>query len=190
MIGARGGEQSALRFRSGLVARLLLGVSLAACETVIDPPPMGPYQLPAAEDVTLEDLSDQGHAGDFVVSFATPFDQTDVAEYRVFLVPSATAYRFDLEAAREVTAGRYATSSPGATEHVVPLMEGALTADGEAVGLGVTYTAFVMTVALESAQLAIDALSVGSDPLELSGGAPGTIGTLRSSARSSPVTGG
>ncbi len=99
----------------------------------------------SASSLFLDDATNQGNAGDFVLTFTTSADPT-VAEYRVFIVPTESASAFGLSTATNAPAGRYAVEATGGGIHTVGAPAALTTPSGDPIADGGEYVAFVLSV--------------------------------------------
>jgi hypothetical protein len=133
--------------------------------------------VPAAGSVTVGDVGDAGNGTDMQVVFGKAVDETNIREYRLFVVKDANAAGFQLNAANAVTNPAFYTviAKNGGAQYVQRLAAGSLDVNGEAIKNGVGYRVFILSVANSGT----NALSASSAPI-----------TLATAALPAPVVGG
>lgn len=137
---------------SGLVTIIAVGTVTIRAESQgisgsvsieITPPP----QAQAVGAVVLDDVTNQGKASDFEVSFDRVVDETRVREYRIMMVKSAKAPGFRLSDADAMAPARFLAVARTGQNVKVTLAVGAVDTDGDAIVEGTMYSAFVLSVA-------------------------------------------
>ncbi|NOT08933.1 MAG: hypothetical protein HOP28_12110 [Gemmatimonadales bacterium] len=142
------------------------GVSRSVTIEIIPLPP-----APKASAVILDDVTNNGNAGDVEVSFERAGDETKLSEYRVIIVKTAKASGFLLSEANAAGATRYLAIAKTSQNVKVTLPTDALDSDGDAILEGTSYTAFVLSVA-DGVNAKDNALSSASNAVKI---APTTV---------------
>ncbi|WP_309119422.1 copper amine oxidase N-terminal domain-containing protein [Paenibacillus sp.] len=121
----------------------------------------------AVTQVTMSDVSDYGDGRDVLVSFAKAQVDANISGYRVMLVKSKDASKFNLAAANAVTSDYYIAVSKG-NSSTLSAMFGSAARDvsGELITNGETYTAFVLSVS-HNAVASLNRLSAPSNAVTL-----------------------
>ncbi|RED54659.1 copper amine oxidase N-terminal domain-containing protein [Cohnella phaseoli] len=124
--------------------------------------------VPAASEVKIEDVGDTsttGSGADMQVTFSKASDETNLNHYRVFIVKTAYASNFPLSTANATTTqGLYTVvTKSGSSQYSFRLASNAVDVNGEQIKNGVSYSAFVLSVANSGA----NALSPVSNSLTL-----------------------
>ena len=125
-----------------------------------------------ATNVKASDVSDYGDGRDLQVSFTRAQNESNVSNYRVFVVKTKDAANFNLAAAKSVASQNYTTVSKSSTTNTTlstTLSSSARDTSGELIRSGVAYTAFVQSVSSNESALASN-LSSGSASITLSTG--------------------
>lgn len=125
-----------------------------------------------ATNVKASDVSDYGDGRDLQVSFTRAQNESNVSNYRVFVVKTKDAANFNLAAAKSVSSQNYSTVSKTSTTNTTlttTLSSSARDTSGELIRSGVAYTAFVQSVSSNESVLASN-LSSGSASITLSTG--------------------
>ncbi|MBY0162837.1 copper amine oxidase N-terminal domain-containing protein [Cytobacillus firmus] len=125
-----------------------------------------------ATNVKASDVSDYGDGRDLQVSFTRAQNESNVSNYRVFVVKTKDAANFNLAAAKSVASQNYTTVSKSSTTNTTlstTLSSSARDTSGELIRSGVAYTAFVQSVSSNESVLASN-LSSGSASITLSTG--------------------
>lgn len=112
-------------------------------------------------NLMVTDASDMANASDIVIEFDKVEDETDLDEYRAFVIKTTGASAFDLNAAQVVTAANYTTISKTGSNINTSLPSDALDTDGDAIVEETSYTVFVMAVASASSTNFLNGLSNG-----------------------------
>ncbi|MFK4165923.1 stalk domain-containing protein [Paenibacillus lautus] len=125
-----------------------------------------------ATNVKASDVSDYGDGRDLQVSFTRAQNESNVSNYRVFVVKTKDAANFNLAAAKSVSSQNYSTVSKTGTTNTTlstTLSSSARDTSGELIRSGVAYTVFVQSVSSNESVLASN-LSSGSASITLSTG--------------------
>ncbi|GIP06636.1 hypothetical protein J28TS4_50430 [Paenibacillus lautus] len=125
-----------------------------------------------ATNVKASDVSDYGDGRDLQVSFTRAQNESNVSNYRVFVVKTKDAANFNLAAAKSVASQNYTTVSKSSTTNTTlstTLSSSARDTSGELIRSGVAYTVFVQSVSSNESVLASN-LSSGSASITLSTG--------------------
>lgn len=125
-----------------------------------------------ATNVKASDVSDYGDGRDLQVSFTRAQNESNVSNYRVFVVKTKDAANFNLAAAKSVSSQNYSTVSKTSTTNTTlttTLSSSARDTSGELIRSGVAYTVFVQSVSSNESVLASN-LSSGSASITLSTG--------------------
>lgn len=125
-----------------------------------------------ATNVKASDVSDYGDGRDLQVSFTRAQNESNVSNYRVFVVKTKDAANFNLAAAKSVASQNYTTVSKTSTTNTTlstTLSSSARDTLGELIRSGVAYTVFVQSVSSNESVLASN-LSSGSASITLSTG--------------------
>jgi len=105
-----------------------------------------PQQVPPVSNILVEDQGDQGHAGDLLVTFDPPSDDSAILEYRVMLVPEALMPTFGLSQAAQLDPARYEQVPKTGDRASVVLGQGLLDSAGAPIQVDVPYVVFVLSV--------------------------------------------
>jgi len=125
-----------------------------------------------ATNVKASDVSDYGDGRDLQVSFTRAQNESNVTNYRVFVVKTKDAANFNLAAAKSVASQNYTTVSKTSTTNTTlstTLSSSARDTSNELIRSGVAYTVFVQSVSSNENVLASN-LSSGSASITLSTG--------------------
>lgn len=125
-----------------------------------------------ATNVKASDVSDYGDGRDLQVSFTRAQNESNVTNYRVFVVKTKDAAKFNLAAAKSVQSQNYTTVSKTSTTNTTlstTLSSSARDTSGELIRSGVAYTVFVQSVSSNESVLASN-LSSGSSSITLNTG--------------------
>ncbi len=110
-----------------------------------------PTPLQAVSNLQIEDVGFAGNGTDLQVAFSKVSDESNVAEYRIFVVNSASSANFDLAMAESVaTENLFVVDNTGANISV-QLASNSKTTTGELITNDNLYKVFVMTVSNDSA---------------------------------------
>ena len=126
----------------------------------------------AATNVKASDVSNYGDGRDLSVSFTRAQSEGNISNYRVFVVKSKDAAKFDLAAAKAVGSTNYTTvnkSSSSNTTLTTGFSSTSRDTSGEYIRSGVAYTVFVLSVSSNESAIA-SKLSSGSTSITLSTG--------------------
>ncbi|WP_028547161.1 copper amine oxidase N-terminal domain-containing protein [Paenibacillus taiwanensis] len=126
--------------------------------------------LYAPTNVTALDISDYNDGRDMMVLFNRASDETNVNHYRILVVKSGNASRFNLSEANDVRNSNYTVVTKTGSNLSVNLNASTRDVDGTTLKNGVSYRVFVLAVGNSSYA---NALSSGSDMITLNGGPAG-----------------
>ncbi|MFE3576185.1 stalk domain-containing protein [Lysinibacillus sp. NPDC059133] len=118
----------------------------------------------AVTNLNVADVSDYGNGRDIEVSFTKPSDETNVNQYRIFVVPTAYYSSFNLSQAN--SSSYYAVESRGGNRTVTRTLDNAKDVRGDNIKEGVGYRVYVLTVANGNSSSA-NALSSDSSVITL-----------------------
>ena len=106
-----------------------------------------PTYADTATNVVMSDISDNLDASDLQITFDKANDETNIEEYRVFVVDSANANGYTLADARAViSANRYKVITPNGSNQTVNFVAGDNDVDGFDIETNKKYAAFVVSV--------------------------------------------
>ncbi|WP_372630499.1 stalk domain-containing protein [Cohnella sp.] len=130
----------------------------------------------AVTNVAGTDVADNGNGQDLRVSFTKASVETNIAQYRIFIVPDAASYQFNLNAANAITnPALFTTANPGANHNAV-LASNAVDIHNQPIKNNVPYRIFVLSVGFGTAH-GVNALSAASPAVTLTtSGAPAVTG--------------
>ena len=136
------------------------------CDSSNDPAPV-PQVVAAgkASNLILDDLTNNGDASDFEVSFAKASDESTVNEYRIVIVNAASS-GLTLESASALSADSYIVVAKSGSDVVALLSANLLDSDGTAIVEGNTYFAQVLSMA-DGTIATENSLSSASNSFEL-----------------------
>ncbi|MCQ6557513.1 copper amine oxidase N-terminal domain-containing protein [Paenibacillus mendelii] len=98
-------------------------------------------------NVAVTDMSDFNNGQDMWVSFTKAADETNISNYRIFVVKSGNAGSFSLATANAITnSNNYTTFYKDGSNLIKPLSNGARDVNGALIQEGVSYRVFVMSV--------------------------------------------
>ncbi|WP_036709560.1 copper amine oxidase N-terminal domain-containing protein [Paenibacillus pinihumi] len=120
----------------------------------------------AVTNVRAGDVSDYGDGRDLLVSFNKINDETRINHYRIMVVKSANADRFNLDQANNVPYANSTVVSKNGNNPSTILSSDARDVDGAAIRNGVSYKVFVLTVN-DGSQAGSNALSAASATITL-----------------------
>lgn len=100
----------------------------------------------AVTNVQARDVADYGDGRDMSVSFSRASDESNIANYRVMVVKSKDAHRFDLNAANAVSSSNYTTVYKSGSTLSTTLSSSSRDTSGDRIRNGVPYTVFVLSV--------------------------------------------
>lgn len=100
----------------------------------------------AVTNVQARDVADYGDGRDMSVSFTRASDESNIANYRVMVVKSQDAHRFDLNAANAVSSSNYTTVYKSGSTLSTTLSSSSRDTSGDRIRNGVPYTVFVLSV--------------------------------------------
>lgn len=119
----------------------------------------------AISNLSLRDVSDYGDGRDLSVSFTKPQNESNIGNYRIFIVKTKDASSFNASAAGAVSSAYYTNVSKTAGTNGITLGSGARDTSGELIKNGISYTAFVLSVS--NSQAAANRLSSASSAITL-----------------------
>lgn len=119
----------------------------------------------AVSNVTLTTDGNTGTFRDIRVSFNKVSNETNVAEYRVFLIPAGEVKNFSLGYANGVSSANYTSTAPNGYNISGLALSSSNDAYGNAINTSTTYNAMVLTVA--KAGKVSNELSAPSNQLQL-----------------------
>lgn len=122
------------------------------------------YNVQAVTSLTVADVNDYGDGRDLQVSFTKPSDETNVNQYRIFVVPTAYYSSFNLSQAN--SSSYYITESKGGNKSQTRTLDGARDVRGNFITEGTSYRVYVLTVANGNSSSA-NALSSDSSVITL-----------------------
>ncbi|MFC6549453.1 stalk domain-containing protein [Cohnella cellulosilytica] len=130
----------------------------------------------AATNVTGADVADNGNGQDLRVSFTKASVETNISEYRIFVVQDAAAYQFNLNNANSITnPALYTRVAVGANYNAV-LASTAVDSFNQPIKNNVPYRIFVLSVGF-GPSYGVNALSTASPAVTLTtSGAPAATG--------------
>ncbi|KQO10708.1 copper amine oxidase N-terminal domain-containing protein [Paenibacillus sp. Leaf72] len=121
----------------------------------------------AASNVRISDVSDFGDGRDLSVSFTRASNESNISSYRVIIVKTANASKFDLAAANTLNSSYYTTvSKTGSSTMSTGFSSSARDTSGEYIKNGVAYTAYVLSMS-SSAGTTANTLSSASSSVTL-----------------------
>ncbi|MCM3339317.1 copper amine oxidase N-terminal domain-containing protein [Paenibacillus sp. MER TA 81-3] len=101
----------------------------------------------AASNVQVRDVADYGDGRDMNVSFTRPQNDNNISNYRIMVVKTRDANRFDTSTANGVSSQNYSTvSKSSGTTLTSTLSSTARDTSGDYIRNGVPYTVFVLSV--------------------------------------------
>jgi hypothetical protein len=121
---------------------------------------------PFAEDIILQDISNNKDERDMHISFIKPINETGILEYRALIVPSSFAAEFNLTTAENIPNGNYLQIIPSGQNFSDTLPVGTTDILGNAITELVPYKVFVMTIG-DGVNLTENFLSYPSNELVL-----------------------
>ncbi|MFD0620843.1 copper amine oxidase N-terminal domain-containing protein [Paenibacillus sp. GCM10027629] len=98
----------------------------------------------AVTNVKASDVSDYGDGRDLYVSFTKPDNETNIANYRILVVKTKDAYKFDLTAANAMSSQNSTLVNKSGKNVTTTLSSSARDTSGEYIKDGVAYTVFVL----------------------------------------------
>ncbi|MFJ7696954.1 stalk domain-containing protein [Lysinibacillus fusiformis] len=96
----------------------------------------------AVSNITVSDIGDYGDGRDLQISFAKPSDESNIASYRILVVPASKANGFDVNAASKVT--NYTDINKG--QYTMSLGTGSRDTDGKLITNGEEYRVYILSV--------------------------------------------
>jgi L-ascorbate metabolism protein UlaG (beta-lactamase superfamily) len=122
---------------------------------------INPTSLDRISNLIIVDVGDLGNGADLQVSFSKVNDETNVLEYRIFVVNSDQSANFTIETAAGISMSNLFIAAKTGSNISVNLLEDSKTTTGELISNDVPYKIFVMTVT-NNPQLHFNALSAPS----------------------------
>lgn len=122
---------------------------------------INPTSLDRISNLIIVDVGDLGNGADLQVSFSKVNDETNVLEYRIFVVNSDQSANFTIETAAGISMSNLFIAVKTGSNISVNLREDSKTTTGELIGNDVPYKIFVMTVT-NNPQFHFNALSAPS----------------------------
>ncbi len=104
-----------------------------------------------ASNVKISDVNDFGDGRDLSVSFSKANIDSNISNYRIMIVRSAEASKFNLEAANKVSNHYTSVSKSSSGTLTATLGSSSRDTSGQLIQNGISYTAFVLSVANNSA---------------------------------------
>ena len=121
------------------------------------------FNVQAVNNLTVTDVSDYGDGRDLKVTFTKPYDESNVNQYRIMIVPSTSS--FSLSQANSNS--NYIIENKGGNRTVTRTMDGARDVNGSIIKDNASYKVYVLTVA-NSNPSTVNALSSTLSPVTLS----------------------
>jgi hypothetical protein len=119
--------------------------------------------VPAVTNVIVSDVSDYNNGQDMFVSFNRAADESNISQYRIFVVKEANAAAFNLATAN-VTAAYTVAAAPNLGNINMPLTQATLDVNGAPILNNTEYRVFVLSVAKNGIS---HALSLASNKIML-----------------------
>ncbi|RXZ78485.1 copper amine oxidase N-terminal domain-containing protein [Paenibacillaceae bacterium] len=104
------------------------------------------FTVPAVTNVRVSDVGDNDDGRDLQVTFNKVADESKISHYRIFVVKSGNASRFNLNTANAVSYNNYTYVGKTGNNISTTLASGATDVDGAVIRSGVNYQVFVMSV--------------------------------------------
>ncbi|GIP24258.1 copper amine oxidase N-terminal domain-containing protein [Paenibacillus sp. J22TS3] len=124
----------------------------------------------SASGVKGTDTADYGDGRDLTVSFTKAQNESNIANYRVFVVKTQNAGSFNLSTANGMSSSNYTTvNKTGASTLTTTLSSSARDTSGELIRNGVSYTIYVLAVS-SNTSVSPSQLSAGSSAITLGSG--------------------
>ncbi|OAB45227.1 copper amine oxidase N-terminal domain-containing protein [Paenibacillus glacialis] len=120
----------------------------------------------AVTNVVPSDVSEYGDGRDLKVTFTKPATDTNISNYRVMVVKTSNASKFDVNTANGVSSSNYTTVYKSGTTLTTTLSSSSRDTSGELIKNGVSYTVFVLSVS-NNANTNSNKLSNGSSSIIL-----------------------
>ncbi|WP_110930020.1 copper amine oxidase N-terminal domain-containing protein [Paenibacillus bouchesdurhonensis] len=128
------------------------------------------HSVEAATNVRVSDVSDYGDGRDLYVTFTKPSKDSDISSYRIFVVKTKDAGKFDLAAANKLSSQYYTVVNKTSNSTLTAaLSSSARDTSGDYIKNGVSYTVFVQSVSNNTAT-ASHKLSAASSSITLNSG--------------------
>lgn len=125
-----------------------------------------PTRLATVLGLSVLDIGNAGNGSDVQVSFSKISNETNVSEYRIFIVKSSESGTFNLEKAVDIAPGNFIGVPKTGANFSMSLSDQAKTVDGELIANAVAYRVYVMTVSNDLTQF-LNALSGASSEFTL-----------------------
>ena len=104
--------------------------------------------VPDATNIVAEDVSDNNNVTDLGISFDKASDETNIAGYKVFVVPTDKAASFNYASIATLSADQYVDVAKTGSNIQFICPANLLDSQGDAIAAGTSYSVFVMTVAV------------------------------------------
>jgi hypothetical protein len=104
--------------------------------------------VPDATNIVAEDVSDNNNVTDLGISFDKASDETNIAGYKVFVVPTDKAASFNYASIATLSADQYVDVAKTGSNIQFTCLANLLDSQGDAIAAGTSYSVFVMTVAV------------------------------------------
>ena len=118
-------------------------------KTEDETPTPNPIPLPKVFNLIPSDVGNNGNGSDLQVDFIKLSDESNVKEYRIFVVKKIESAGFNLEKAEAVSLGNFTTVNKSGSNISIILAADAKTTTGELIGNDEPYRVFVLAVALD-----------------------------------------
>jgi len=135
------------------------------------------YSVPAATNIAASDVSDFGDGRDLLVSFTRATDESQIGQYRVYVVKNASAGSFTLASANSVASSNYTVINKTGSNISQTLAASARDTDGTPVQNGLDYRIFVLSVGT-GASNGLNNLSAPSGTVQLGNGSAQPVSAL------------
>ena len=161
-----------------LLSLLTFSLIFHNCKKDDDGNGMNAPDLEKVSSLTVSDDGDAGNGSDLKVSFTVVSDESNVKEYRIFVVNSDQSADFNLARAQSIVSSNYFVAAKTGANISTNLTENSKTTSGELITNDAPYKIFVETVTANSTQNQ-SALSAPSSEITLVGsGIPGPLATV------------
>lgn len=138
--------------------------------------------------IAVSDISDYGDGRDLQVTFNKASDESLVNNYRVMVVKSTNASKFNLSTANSVSSSNYLQISKNGSNRTVAFATGSKDVNGDLIKNGVNYQVFVLTTGTGNAS-GNNSLSGASSVITLAAnGAAGAVSTVTTTNSASTST--
>lgn len=112
-------------------------------------PTPSPLPFPKVLNLTPSDVANNGNGSDLQVAFTKLSDESNVKEYRIFVVKKTESSSFNLQKAETVSTGNFTIVNKSGSNISINLAADAKTTTGEFIENDEPYQVFVLTVALD-----------------------------------------